>query len=220
MAIMFMLIFFFQGAEARDALQAGILSIPLAAGMLVVSPISGWLGDRFGIPLPATLGMFVTMIGIVGLAIDTNLATPYWRLAVWMTVTGIGSGLFNSPNSSSIMNSAGQVHRGEASGIRSLTTNSGMMLSIALSIPLVTYSIPRQAMLAIFSGTEVGLKNAQSSLNGFVVGLHTVFWVMAALLLVATVLSALRFRVDTPSSPQTGSRNVDAMNGTVPKSLS
>jgi len=196
MAVMFMLIFYFQGAEAKDALEAGILSIPLAAGMLVVSPISGWLGDRFGITLPATAGMFITMVGIVGLAVDTNLLTPYWRLAMWMTITGVGSGLFNSPNSSSIMNTAGAKYRGEASGIRSLTTNSGMMLSIALSIPLVTHSIPRQAMLAIFSGTEVGLKNAASSLHGFILGLHTVFWVMAALLFIATILSGLRFRVE------------------------
>jgi hypothetical protein len=133
------------------------------------------------------------MGGLIGLAVDTGLHTPYWRLAVWMTLISIGSGLFNSPNSSSLMNAAGPKYRGEASGIRSLTTNLGMMLSIAFSMPIVTNSIPHEMMLAIFSGTQVGLSGAEDSLDGFIHGLQSVFWFMAALMLLATILSVLRF---------------------------
>jgi EmrB/QacA subfamily drug resistance transporter len=192
MAVMFMLIFYFQGALSYDALMAGIMTIPLAAGMLVFSPLAGWLGDRYGETAPATIGLAINVIGLVGLALDTGLHTPYWQLAVWMTFISIGSGLFNSPNSSSIMNAAGPKYRGEASGIRSLTVNMGMMLSIAFTIPLVTRSIPKEAMLAIFSGTQVGLEHPEQSLAGFIQGLHTVFWVMAVLMIIATVLSFLR----------------------------
>ena len=192
MAVMFMLIFYFQGALSYDALMAGILTIPLAAGMLLFSPLAGWLGDRYGETTPATVGIIFSFIGLVGLAMDTGLHTPYWQLAFWMTLISIGSGLFNSPNSSSIMNAAGPKYRGEASGIRSLTANLGMMLSVAFTIPLVTQSIPREAMLAIFSGTQVGLENPEQSLSGFITGLHTVFWVMAALMVVAGFLSVMR----------------------------
>jgi EmrB/QacA subfamily drug resistance transporter len=192
MAVMFMLIFYFQGALSYDALEAGILTIPLAAGMLVVSPLSGWLGDRFGEKMPATLGTLLTMAGLIGLAVDTDPANPYWRLALWMAVISIGSGLFNSPNSSSIMNAAGPKFRGEASGIRSLTTNMGMMFSIACSMPIVNHSMPHEAMLAIFSGTQVGLQNAAASLGAFIKGLHGVFWFMAALMLGATIVSYFR----------------------------
>ncbi|MBW7457253.1 MFS transporter, partial [Paenibacillus sepulcri] len=192
MGVMFMLIFYFQGALSYDALMAGILTIPLAAGMLVVSPVGGWLGDRFGETTPATVGIIFSFVGLVGLAMDTGLHTPYWQLAFWMTLMSIGSGLFNSPNSSSIMNAAGPKFRGEASGIRSMTANLGMMLSVAFTIPLVTQSIPREAMLAIFSGTQVGLANPDQSLAGFIHGLHAVFWVMAALMVIACVLSLMR----------------------------
>jgi EmrB/QacA subfamily drug resistance transporter len=192
MSVMFMLIFYFQGALSFDALQAGILTIPLAVGMFIFSPLSGWMGDRYGETLPATLGLFVTLLGLVGLSLDTSLTTPYWQMALWMSLVGIGAGLFNSPNSSSVMNSAGIKFRGEASGIRSLTTNMGMMLSIAFTMPLITHSMPREAMLAIFSGTKVGLDGATSSLQSFVQGLHTVFWTMSALLVLATILSFMR----------------------------
>ncbi|SFS69793.1 drug resistance transporter, EmrB/QacA subfamily [Paenibacillus sp. BC26] len=192
MAVMFMLIFYFQGALEKDALVAGIMTIPLAAGMLVVSPLAGSLGDKYGETTPATVGLFLSIFGLAGLALDTNLATPFWHLALYMTIISIGSGLFNSPNSSSIMNAAGAKYRGEASGIRSLTTNMGMMLSIAFSMPIVTHSIPHEAMLAIFSGTQVGMNGATSSLNGFISGLHAVFWLMAALMALAAVMSHLR----------------------------
>jgi hypothetical protein len=69
----------------------------------------------------------------------------------------------------------------------------GMMLSIAFTMPLITHSMPREAMLAIFSGTKVGLGDAVSSLHSFITGLHIVFWVMAALLVLAVILSFMRF---------------------------
>ncbi len=194
MAIMFLLIFYFQGAKGDTALTAGILSTPLAIGMLVFSPIGGWIADRFGATLPATSGIALSMVGLIGLALDTHLTTPYWRLALWMGIAGIGSGLFNSPNTSSIMNAAGLKHRGEASGIRSLTTNTGMLVSIAFSLVLVTASIPKAAMLAIFAGTVQGLHGSAetASLHGFIHGLHVAFWTMAGISLIAAILSALR----------------------------
>lgn len=210
MAVMFMLIFYFQGAQSYDALEAGILTIPLAAGMLVFSPAAGWLGDRFGETTPASAGLFLSMCGLIGLAVDTGIHTPYWELAVWMSLISIGSGLFNSPNSSSLMNAAGPKYRGEASGIRSLTTNLGMMLSIAFSMPIVTHSIPHDMMLAIFSGTQVGMSGAEASLGGFIRGLQSVFWFMAGLMLLATILSVLRFGGRKPleaAEPQGAAQN-------------
>lgn len=192
LAMMFLLIFYFQGAKGDSALTAGILSIPLALGLLVFSPLSGWLSDRFGSTIPATLGLFMIAVGTVGLAVDLRLHTPYWRLATWMFISGIGSGFFNSPNTSNIMNAAGATHRGEASGVRALTTNTGMILSIALSLAMISSSLPRTAMLSIFAGTAVGLHGASKTLQDFIHGLQIAFWLMAAVVILATVISLFR----------------------------
>jgi hypothetical protein len=107
------------------------------------------------------------------------------------------------------MNAAGPKYRGEASGIRSLTTNMGMMLSIACSMPIVTHSMPHEAMLAIFTGKQVGMQNAASSLGGFITGLHGVFWFMAALMLAATVISYFRGSTASPhGAPVAGTGKV------------
>jgi len=192
MAVLIMLIFYFQGALGYDALKAGILTIPLAVGMLVVSPLSGWLGDRFGERAPTTIGLFVNVIGLVGLAVDISLTVHYILLALWMTVISIGAGLFNSPNTSSLMNAAGSHYRGEASGIRSLTVNLAMIFSFAFSMPIISESIPHEVMLAIFSGTKSGMTGGSASMAGFIHGLKDVFWMMSALVMFATVLSVFR----------------------------
>jgi EmrB/QacA subfamily drug resistance transporter len=192
MSIMFMLIFYYQGVMSYDALKAGILLIPLAVGMLIFAPISGWIGDRFGEALPATLGLIISMGGLIGLTMNSNLHSSYFNQALWMVVISIGSGLFNSPNTGSVMNAAGPNYRGEASGILSLLQNIGMIFSIALVLPIITSNIPKDAMMAIFSGTKVGMGGDSSSMSGFINGLHVVFYAMSALLLLAAVLSYLR----------------------------
>lgn len=220
MAITFLMIFYFQGAKGDSALTAGLLLIPMAVGMLVISPISGGIADRYGPTLPATGGILLSMVGLIGLAVNLSLHSPYWLIALWLLLAGLGSGFFNSPNTSSMMNAAGASKRGEASGIRALTTNTGMMLSVAFSFLLVTRAIPRTAMLAIFAGTAANLPNAQQALSGFMNGLHLAFWVMAGVSLVAAVLSALRENPNTedetavlsPPHVQEAHRNAGASN--------
>ena len=52
--VLFLLVFYLQGAKGDDPVTAGILLAPLAVGLLVLSPISGALADRFGSRLLAT----------------------------------------------------------------------------------------------------------------------------------------------------------------------
>jgi len=47
-AVLFVLIFFFQGPYGLDPLTTGILMTPFGAALLVTAPISGRLSDRYG----------------------------------------------------------------------------------------------------------------------------------------------------------------------------
>lgn len=205
MAVIFLMIFYFQGAQGETALVAGLRLIPLAAGMLVLAPIGGAIADRFGTTRPATVGLIVSTVGFVGLAFSLHLHSSYLPLAVWMAVIGIGAGIFNSPNTSRMMTAAGPTRRGEASGIRALTTNTGMMLSIALAFAVVASVVPRDAMLAIFTGTARALPNVATVLPKFLVGIRGTFWVMAALNVVAVFFSASG-RVGNPDEAGESSR--------------
>jgi MFS family permease len=142
--LQFMLIIWLQGiwlplhgyAFSDTPLWAGIFLLPLTAGILVAGPLSGYLSDRFGARVFATAGMVVfagSFIGLMVLPVDF----PYWGFALLIAANGIGSGLFGSPNSASIMSSVPARHRGAASGMRSTFQNSGTALSIGVFTSLM-----------------------------------------------------------------------------------
>jgi MFS family permease len=140
----FVLIIWLQGiwlplhgyAYSQTPLWAGIFLLPLTAGFLVAGPISGTLSDRFGSRGIASSGMAVFGASFIGLTL-LPVNFPYWAFAVLIAANGIGSGMFASPNSSSIMGSVPARHRGAASGMRSTFQNSGTALSIGIVFTLM-----------------------------------------------------------------------------------
>jgi MFS family permease len=117
-------------------LWAGIYMLPLTAGFLIAGPISGYLSDRFGARPFATAGLLVAACAFTGLLL-LPINFPYPAFAAIIFCNGLGSGLFASPNTSSIMSSVPASHRGAASGMRSVFQNSGMSLSIGFFFSLM-----------------------------------------------------------------------------------
>jgi MFS family permease len=117
-------------------LWAGIYMLPLTAGFLIAGPVSGYLSDRFGSRPFATGGLLVSACAFTGLML-LPVDFPYWAFALIIFGNGIGSGLFASPNTSSIMSSVPARHRGAASGMRATFQNSGMSLSIGIFFSLM-----------------------------------------------------------------------------------
>ena len=69
-ALLFVFVFYYQGAQGDDPITAGIKLAPLAIGMLVSSPLAGIWADRRGSRALAAWGMVVTA---AGLALMTTL---------------------------------------------------------------------------------------------------------------------------------------------------
>ena len=80
----------------QTPLWAGIYMLPLTLGFLVSAPASGYLSDRFGARWFSAGGMVLTAVSFVlleALPIDFD----YWAFAAVLLVSGIGMGLFTSP---------------------------------------------------------------------------------------------------------------------------
>jgi EmrB/QacA subfamily drug resistance transporter len=170
--VLFLLVFYLQGARGYDPVTAGIMLAPLAAGLLILSPISGALADRYGSRELATLGMIVTAVGLGGL-LTLSIDTPYWQLALWQLIIGAGSGLFASPNTSAVMGVVPPAKRGIGAGTRMMLTQTGFIVSIALAIGLVTSAMNPIVLVSIFSGTQVGGQGID--MGPFIGALHVAF---------------------------------------------
>jgi EmrB/QacA subfamily drug resistance transporter len=142
--LMIMLVIFLQGIwlplhgvpYSQTPFWAGIYTIPLMLGFVTMGPISGYLSDKYGARVLATLGMIIVGIGfllLTTLPYDFN----YAEFAVIIFMMGMGNGMFASPNTASIMNGVPPKYRGVASGMRATLQNIGQTASIALFFTVV-----------------------------------------------------------------------------------
>ncbi len=188
-ALMFLFVFYFQGPQGASPIVAGIELAPMAVGMLVSSPLAGIAADRRGSRGLAALGMLVTAGGLAGMT-TLQADTAYVWSAVWLALVGIGSGMFNSPNTAAMMGVVPVHRRGIAAGARVMLQNTGAVLSIAFVMAIVTAAVPKDVLFKIFSGLTSGLSTAQ--LQPFISNMHLALWVLAAVSLAGAAISMLR----------------------------
>ncbi len=188
-SVLFLLVFYLQGVKGDDPVTAGIELAPLAIGLLVLSPISGALADRYGSRELATAGMVITAVGLLGL-LSIGVDTPYWQLALWQLIIGAGSGLFNSPNTSAVMGVVPPSKRGIGAGMRAMLVNTGFVVSIALAIGLMTSAMDPKVLVAVFSGTQTG--TAGIDLGPFINALHIAFGAGVIASLIGAGVSLMR----------------------------
>jgi MFS family permease len=186
---MFVFVFYFQGVKGDDPITAGIKLAPMAVGMLIASPLAGHWADRRGSRRLAAAGMAISAVALAGMTmLDVN--TGYWLSTLWLFLVGVGSGMFNSPNTAAMMGTVPAHRRGVAAGARTMLQNTGAVLSIAFVLAVVTASVPKETLLAIFSGVSTSLSDRQ--LEPFVHNMHVALWVLAATSLVGAFVSLMR----------------------------
>jgi MFS family permease len=188
-ALMFLFVFYYQGAQGSSPIQAGIKLIPLALGMLIASPIAGVYADRHGSRALAAIGMLVTAAGLAAMT-TLDVHTAYWQSGLWLLIVGVGSGMFNSPNTAAMMGVVPANRRGIAAGARTLLQNTGAVLSIAFVLAIVTSAVPKATLFAVFSGLAQGL--SAEKLAPFINNMHVALWVLAATSLLGAGVCLLR----------------------------
>lgn len=149
--MMFMLILLLQGiwlplhgySYASTPFWAGVYMLPLTAGIIIMGPISGILSDSYGPRWIATAGMVIITISFLVLAaLPFNFSYLEFGLALFLM--GVGSGMFGSPNSASIMNSVPSEDRGVASGMMYTIMNTAFTASMAIFFTIVIVGITQR----------------------------------------------------------------------------
>ena len=188
-AISFVIVFYFQGVLLLDALTAGLMLIPFSLAFVVTGPISGYLSDRYGSRGFTVGGMLLSAVAFVWFSFLPT-GSSYSLFVLPMIMTGIGGGLFFSPNIAAIMNSVPVARRGIASGMSSTLINSGSLLSLGIAFAIMATNMPLATLQAVFAGLPVTSGAIDPAL--FVVAMHKIFLFMAALSLVAALSSIRR----------------------------
>ncbi len=160
-----------------------MMAYPVA--MAIIAPLSGWLSDKIGPYVLTTSGLGINALGFILLTL-LGAQAPVWLVALHLAIFGIGQGMFQSPNNSSLMGTAPRAKAGLVGGLNALVRNIGMVLGIALSVSL--FSARLHAL------TGVAAQNSLSSVSPqpFMAALHMVFLAAAGVCVVGAVISSLR----------------------------
>ncbi|MCW3003021.1 MAG: transporter [Conexibacter sp.] len=202
-ALTFVFVLYFQGALGDDPILAGVKLAPLALGMLVSSPLAGSYADRHGARTLAAAGLVISGIGMAGMT-TLGTGTSYWWAALWLLIAGLGSGMFNSPNTAAMMGAVPVHRRGIAGGTRMMLQNTGSVLSIAFVLAIITSAVPANVLLSIFSGVTSGLSSA--ALAPFIHNMHIAMWVLTATSIAGAAVSLLRPKQPAAAGSGAGER--------------
>ncbi len=188
-ALLFVFVFYFQGVKGDDPITAGIKLAPMAIGMLIASPIAGLWADRHGSRALAAAGMVVSAGALAGMT-TLGAQSGYWLSTLWLFAVGVGSGMFNSPNTAAMMGTVAPNRRGIAAGTRTMLQNTGAVISIAFVLAIITAAVPKDVLFKIFSGITTGLSD--QTLAPFIHNMHTALWVLAGTSMIGAAVSLLR----------------------------
>ena len=162
-SIVFLMPFYLLRGRGLTPGQAGLLLTTQPLIMAIVAPLSGMMSDRIGSRLPTTLGMGILAIGLFSLS-RLSPVSPLVRVAMALLLTGLGTGIFVSPNSSALLGASPNDQRGVAAGILATARLVGMVLGVGLAGAIFTTVLaqekPLASGLALFDGVRAGFMAA------------------------------------------------------------
>ncbi|KPV41827.1 multidrug MFS transporter [Alicyclobacillus ferrooxydans] len=163
----------------------GTVMMANPVAMAVIAPLSGWLSDKIGPYVLTTAGLALNAAGFLLLTLLSQTA-PVWLVGLHLAIFGIGQGMFQSPNNSSLMSTAPRAKAGLVGGLNALVRNIGMVLGIALSVSLFSNR------LFAATGTRASGALTNVPLSAMMSALHVVFWAAAFVCIVGAITSSLR----------------------------
>ncbi|XEC93495.1 MFS transporter [Paenibacillus tarimensis] len=109
-------------------MQAGVIVFALNMTSSVMQPAVGMYADRKPTPYMLPIGMGLTTIGVLGIALSPN----YWFILLSVLFIGLGSAVFH-PEASRVAYMAGGSRRGLAQSIFQVGGNSGSSLAAVMT---------------------------------------------------------------------------------------
>lgn len=188
-AIVFVFSIYFSVIAGLSPSESGIILTVEPIFMVIFSPISGRLSDRFGSRILASLGMLIISAAFFFISASIGKISPV-EMAWPLGVIGIGFGLFSAPNTNSVMSSVDRKDSGTASGTLGTMRFVGQLMSLAIMSTLLAEAMPRSMILQLFSGISSDLSVVD--ISAFLSGLKVVMLISGILSLIGVFTSLVR----------------------------
>ncbi|MDZ7263786.1 MAG: MFS transporter [candidate division KSB1 bacterium] len=132
-AVAFLLSLYLQYLKGRRPQEAGLILVAQPIVMAIFSPLAGRLSDSIEPRIVASVGMALTVVGLVML-IFLNENTAILFLIGNLVLLGFGFAFFSSPNTNAVMSSVEKKFYGVASATLATMRLLGQMLSMGIAM--------------------------------------------------------------------------------------
>ncbi len=195
--VRFLMAIYLQSALGFSPRDAGLITLPMAITMTFVGPIAGRLSDRYGWQKFNVGGSALAALALFLLSLTLTQTSPVKLIILLLVLQSAGTGLFGSPNNSSILSTVERSRYGIMSALTSLTRNSANITSNVVATAIV---VTTMASL----GAEPSLSAVSSDPQAFVAGLNRAFMAAGLMVVLAMIISFVK-----------GDRPKGALNQTV-----
>jgi EmrB/QacA subfamily drug resistance transporter len=127
----FLLTQYFQFVLGYSPLKAGMLTAPVAVGIMACAPLAPRVVDRFGTKRVVTGGLLIVASALAAYCSDTLMSSPLLGGLVRI-VFGAGMGFTTAPATESIMGSLPPGKAGVGSAVNDTTRQTGGALGVAV----------------------------------------------------------------------------------------
>jgi len=194
-AVTFLMPFYLIQIKGYSTAHMGLILATVPSMMLLLSPFSGRLSDRYHFRYQTTLGIAIVSVGLLSLAtLEASTSTP--MIMARLALVGIGTSIFMSPNSSAIMGSVPRNMLGTASASVATSRNIGNAVGLAMASTLL---VAVASAAAGFTASRTDGYPVDALLDG----VRAAFLVGAAVSSLAIVASSFRGRRDVPGAAAT-----------------
>jgi MFS family permease len=189
--LVFVTPFYLQRALNYASNEVGLVMTSFPVVVLAAAPFAGSLSDRIGSRFLSCAGAAICALSLVLLSqlLTAAMRLPNgqvtalsiaWRLGLF----GLGTGMFQSPNNSTVMGNAPRRHLGIASGILATMRNMGMVLGIATAGAVLYSFVPAEILAQPYLDA--------SQTVAFISGLRYAYITSAVLTGIASIISVIR----------------------------
>ena len=189
---LFLLPFYLVEVRGYSTVQMGLILSTIPLMMLMLSTYSGQISDRHGFRYQTTVGISIVAIGLLSLStLSADTTAPY--IMIRLSLIGIGSSIFMSPNSSDVMGSVPRAMLGTAAASLATARNVGTSVGLAISGAVLVYVATNSA------GVDVDVSTKDLPSTALLDGIRAAFLVASGLSFLGAVASATKPPVERPT---------------------
>jgi len=141
-AVSFLLSLYLQYIKGLTPQIAGLVLVAAPVVQAIFSPFAGRLSDKIEPRIVASLGMGLTVIGLIFFIFLGN-TTSLWFIIAGLIILGFGFALFSSPNTNAVMSSVEKRFYGVASATLATMRQIGMTFNMGMVMLLFGIYIGR-----------------------------------------------------------------------------